>query len=463
MAPIARSLIVCLLAALSFPVIAFAASPTVAAFYYPWYGTPARDGMWIHWNQNSHSPPGDIASAYYPLSGPYSSDDPAILATQMAEIKSAGIDEIVSSWWGRGSFEDKRLPAVLAAARLDGIAVAVHIEPYPGRTPASVVNDIWYLRTLGITTFYVFQPNAFTAAQWAPAIDSVHHFQASGVPATIPAQVFVQTPLAGYAAAGHFDGVYTYDTFTYRGNELGRICTEAHAVGLLCAPSVGPGYDAVRATGDPPDQATSQRRDLRLDVACRDCRASRSRHDHVVQRVARRDADRAGRTTGAPRRVSLSRLRGRVGPPRSPGRDGVPRPDGVLVEDLQGGRTGALAHGTWVPRLFCGVATRTVSAPLASLPNALTVARLAVIPVYVVLILAAHQGRSLPAAILFGAAGVTDQIDGFLARRWHVESAFGKLADPLADRLLIAAAVVLLWHAGRLPWIALAIPPATCS
>ncbi len=53
---------------------------------------------------------------------------------------------------------------------------------------------------------------------------------------------------------------------------------------------------------------------------------------------------------------------------------------------------------------------------------------------------------------------MTDQIDGFLARRWHVESAFGKLADPLADRLLIDVAVVLLWHAGRLPWAAFAIP-----
>jgi CDP-diacylglycerol--glycerol-3-phosphate 3-phosphatidyltransferase len=49
-------------------------------------------------------------------------------------------------------------------------------------------------------------------------------------------------------------------------------------------------------------------------------------------------------------------------------------------------------------------------------------------------------------------------IDGWLARRWHVESEFGKIADPLADRLMIDAAVILLWHAGRLPWVALAIP-----
>jgi CDP-diacylglycerol--glycerol-3-phosphate 3-phosphatidyltransferase len=104
-----------------------------------------------------------------------------------------------------------------------------------------------------------------------------------------------------------------------------------------------------------------------------------------------------------------------------------------------------------------GVAVRTVPAPLAQLPNLLTVARLLTVPVYAVLILGADGGRSWPAAIVFGAAAVTDQIDGFLARRWHVESAFGRLADPLADRLLITVAVLLLWDAGRLPWVALAI------
>jgi CDP-diacylglycerol--glycerol-3-phosphate 3-phosphatidyltransferase len=104
------------------------------------------------------------------------------------------------------------------------------------------------------------------------------------------------------------------------------------------------------------------------------------------------------------------------------------------------------------------VAVRTVSAPLARLPNLLTIARLAVIPVFAALLLTSDGGESLAAAILFALAAITDQIDGFLARRWHVESAFGKVADPLADRLLIDVAVVLLWHAGRLPWVALAIP-----
>ena len=104
------------------------------------------------------------------------------------------------------------------------------------------------------------------------------------------------------------------------------------------------------------------------------------------------------------------------------------------------------------------MATPAVSPALARLPNALTVARLALIPVFVVLVLGSDGGYSWPAAVVFAAAGITDQVDGFLARRWRVESAFGKIADPLADRLMIDAAVVLLWLEGRLPWIALVIP-----
>jgi CDP-diacylglycerol--glycerol-3-phosphate 3-phosphatidyltransferase len=103
------------------------------------------------------------------------------------------------------------------------------------------------------------------------------------------------------------------------------------------------------------------------------------------------------------------------------------------------------------------MSTRAVPAPLAHLPNALTLGRLLVIPVFVALMVRAGGGHSWPAAILFGAAGATDQVDGFLARLWHVESRFGKVADPLADRLLIDAAVILLVAYGRLPWAGLAV------
>jgi hypothetical protein len=214
----------------------------VSAFYYPWYGTPARDGAYTHWSQLAHQPPNNIASSYYPARGLYSSSDRLVVGAQMSEIHAAGIDEIAVSWWGRGSAEDGRLPLILATARADGVAVAAHLEPYAGRTIESTIADVQYLRSLGVTTFYVYRPLDLPVGEWAGAKDALH---AGGT------TLFAQTQLVGAAAAAGFDGVYTYDIVTYGGWMFARFCDEAHALGLLCAPSVGPGYDAQRGSGDP--------------------------------------------------------------------------------------------------------------------------------------------------------------------------------------------------------------------
>ncbi len=100
------------------------------------------------------------------------------------------------------------------------------------------------------------------------------------------------------------------------------------------------------------------------------------------------------------------------------------------------------------------IATRGV---VHHLPNALTAARLLAIPFFVVLELDARGGHSWPAGLLFAAASLTDWFDGYLARRLNVSSRFGRLADPLADRLLIGAAVLLLWHNNRVPLLVLAL------
>jgi hypothetical protein len=214
----------------------------VTAFYYPWYGTSSTDGVYQHWGQDGHQPPNDIASSYYPAAGLYSSDDRAVVAQQMAEIRDAGIDEIAVSWWGRGSVEDRRLPLVLQEARAAGIAVAAHIEPYGGRSVATIVDDVAYLKTLGISTFYMYRALDLPIADWAAAQPALH---AGG------GTFFAQTGMVGAAAAAGFDGIYTYDIVTFGGNTFARICGEARKMHLLCAPSVGPGYDARRGSGDP--------------------------------------------------------------------------------------------------------------------------------------------------------------------------------------------------------------------
>jgi CDP-diacylglycerol--glycerol-3-phosphate 3-phosphatidyltransferase len=88
------------------------------------------------------------------------------------------------------------------------------------------------------------------------------------------------------------------------------------------------------------------------------------------------------------------------------------------------------------------------------IPNALTLLRFAAIPVFAWLYLDAGDGPAWGAGVFFAAAALTDQLDGYLARRWHVESRFGTVADPLADRVMIGTAVILMWATGRLPAVA---------
>jgi CDP-diacylglycerol--glycerol-3-phosphate 3-phosphatidyltransferase len=122
--------------------------------------------------------------------------------------------------------------------------------------------------------------------------------------------------------------------------------------------------------------------------------------------------------------------------------------EGVTVGVDESRQAEALGHGRI---LSTPMASRAVSAPLQQLPNALTVFRLALIPVFIALMASAEGGHSWAAGIVFGIAGITDQVDGFLARRWHVESEFGRIFDPLADRLMIDAAVIMLFIADHMP------------
>ena len=79
---------------------------------------------------------------------------------------------------------------------------------------------------------------------------------------------------------------------------------------------------------------------------------------------------------------------------------------------------------------------------LAWLPNALTIARLAALPALLIVLIRAEGPTSVPAAVIFGAVGATDFLDGILARRLGAESRFGRIADPLADRLLVLVGLV---------------------
>lgn len=92
------------------------------------------------------------------------------------------------------------------------------------------------------------------------------------------------------------------------------------------------------------------------------------------------------------------------------------------------------------------------------LPNALTISRILLIPVFVGLFLAPTPERSLAAAAVFGLAAFTDAVDGYLARRWGKVTTLGKLLDPFADKLLVLTALFLLVDFDRVAaWLAIVL------
>ena len=93
-----------------------------------------------------------------------------------------------------------------------------------------------------------------------------------------------------------------------------------------------------------------------------------------------------------------------------------------------------------------------------NLPNVLTLLRILLVPVLVVALLDETANGDLLAAIVFALASVTDAMDGYIARTRNAITTFGKLMDPIADKLLIIAALVALVSLERLAaWVAMVI------
>lgn len=88
---------------------------------------------------------------------------------------------------------------------------------------------------------------------------------------------------------------------------------------------------------------------------------------------------------------------------------------------------------------------------LLNLPNMLTLGRVAAIPIVVVLLLFDTRATSFWAAAVFGVAAMTDWLDGWLARKWQVVTVLGKFLDPLADKLIVMAALIMLIPLERVP------------
>jgi glycoprotein endo-alpha-1,2-mannosidase len=234
----------------------------VAAFYYPWYGNPSIDSQWIHWTQNNHTPPDDVASDYFPTLGAYSSNDPKVVAQHMKWLREAGIGVIITSWWGQGSREDRVVPLLLETAEQYGIKVAFHIEPYNGRTAESLLSDIKYIyeqygsnpafflstatsryspsdRPKGMFFVWSIQDQGTkNFSYWQKALDEIHALPEGGL-------VIANSFEAAWVENSHFDGLYNYATLHLE-QDGGFAWARSLPPDSLYVPSVIPGFSAKR-------------------------------------------------------------------------------------------------------------------------------------------------------------------------------------------------------------------------
>ena len=276
-------------------------SRRVMTFMYLWYGDEA--GNYTHWNHavlphwrpidglafkhatgRRFAPPEEIHAPFWPRRGLYSSSDPVVLEEQMREMRAAGIGVAVVSWWGRpdvpgthdsqGVNTDAVVPAVLAAAAKENMRVAFHLEPYEGRTAASVVKDVEYIRNRygahravlrttraalgarpstplevpsdegGVPLFFVYDSYHIPAEDWALHLNAGGALHRKGVFFGLVLRHQDQ----GDLARGAFDGLYSY--FATNGFSFGSttthwrgIATKAREDGMVFSPSVAPGYD----------------------------------------------------------------------------------------------------------------------------------------------------------------------------------------------------------------------------
>jgi glycoprotein endo-alpha-1,2-mannosidase len=253
-------------------------APEVLAFYYGWYGNPHVSGQWRHWENIDPSSKRVENVTNAPTYGAYDSHDPAVVDRQAEAARAAGITGFIASWWGRGSFSDRGIPLLLAAAGKHKLAVSAYYEKIAGADVTSriksAVSDINYLlghyatdkswlRAGGKPVLFVYGRalRALSPADWQEVIAQIRRANPGGV-ALIP-----DSRDRGWVST--FDGASTYNiTGQTQYKSPPEIRAWAHAAypkmvaaagpGKISTVTIIPGYDD-RNTGRAPPRPVTDR------------------------------------------------------------------------------------------------------------------------------------------------------------------------------------------------------------
>ena len=236
----------------------------ILAFYYPWYGNPSvkgGSGRWFHWKGVNPLEMDIACSTNYPKLGAYDSHDPKLIEKHTTLAKMAGIDGLISSWWGRGTFEDQAVKPLLEGCRKAGMTLTVYYEKLP--EPATVEtasgdlldilnrygNHPAWLKVEGRPVIFIYSRavNKLGLRGWANVIQSVNRGYEGGA-------IFIGDRI-GAGAARVFDGIHTYITAgSLQGKDAAEVrkwCKQtfpqwvetAESLGRISTVTVIPGYD----------------------------------------------------------------------------------------------------------------------------------------------------------------------------------------------------------------------------
>ncbi len=234
----------------------------VLAFYYPWYHTRAFSGRESHWGKWDAERKDAPLALRWPASGPYDSLDPRVIRRHLDQARAAGIDGLVSSWWGPKSDTDQALPLLLEEARRRGMEVTVYYETLPGKPPSleGAARDLLYLgkkyashpawlRVGGRPVIFLYC-RALDQAGLLGWLRILRAARRAGGPDWV---VLADGLKEAYAAL--FDGIHAYNPLgTYLGKKPGELPAAAEGfmekvVGLarekgrIACATILPGYD----------------------------------------------------------------------------------------------------------------------------------------------------------------------------------------------------------------------------
>lgn len=241
-----------------------AARRRVLALYYPWYRTPARGGNWAHQEGVNVAAKRIASHVHYPASGPYDSSDPAVIDRHLRQAKSAGIDALVCSWWGRNDPSDAAIRMLCQRAPAQGMEVAIQWERLsksgdPGAAGAELAYLLdtfaaapTYLRERGRPVLFAYSAvrTGLAPDQWATVLAEANRRRKNGV--LVLADAGPQPQLADLVL---WDGLYnlggTLDLAGRSPEEAARLLQESSRASILLARQAGrisvetlaPGYD----------------------------------------------------------------------------------------------------------------------------------------------------------------------------------------------------------------------------